>query len=473
MKLSEEKQKPAAKAHGEDPYRYVIMFLYIIACIIVGIAVNPLTPISETTVATYKVTKDKITATTTTFQLANIAISFPAVKIASTYGVRTSMVIGTFFLTIGFFLRTLINYNYYYIILGQMVGGLGNPFLNIITARVVTDWFNKAERGVWLALGALGPVLGVLAGFIIPLFFVTDSKTTSIETQKTNIRNYMGFEFILIAVWFVLVLLLWRKSPENPEHDGKEVMINARETFIINDPTEGSIDSLCKQIKICITRPAVRSMFAINGLGFGLITAIGSLITPMLACFTYPEYYGPILAVVVILSGLVGSMVYSAYVLKHRYQYRNKYVFTGLAAIFFSCLCIAVMNHSSLLVIIFFSITFGMPGITITVLIIEEIIRRVHGNLLLTATIINTMASQMVAASLTYVSGFFLEAGNEYNGSLIMLSFAGCFVVLFFYCFWAERNLVRDDNRKKAIKEQLIAYSETASRDQEKASTFF
>lgn len=460
MKLSDEKEKPAEKVHGKDPYRYMIMFLYIVAAVIMGMAANPLTPIASTTQKAYSVTPDKITVTTTLCQLANIAISFPSVKVASIMGVRAAMVIGTFLIAAGFLLRVFINTNYYFVLAGQIVAGLGCPFINIITARVVTDWFNKAERGIWLALGSLGPVLGVLTGFVTPLFFVTDEKTTSVADQQGNIMRYMRFEFVLMIIWFGLVLLLWRPSPGTQEDDNKEVMINARETFVINDPTEATIGSLMTQIKTCISRPAVRSMFAINGLGFGLITAVGSLITPMLSCFDYPEIYGPLLACLVVVSGLVGSIAYSAYVLKFRYQYRNKYFFTGLAAVFFSCLCVAVINHASLGVIIFFAMAFGMPGITITVLIIEEIIRRVHGNLLLTATIINSMASQLVAASITYACGFYIEAGNEYNGSLIMMGFAGAFVLLFFYCFLAERNLVQDDQRKKSIKDQLVHDSE-------------
>ena len=474
MQLTQEKERPTGP-HGQERYRFVIMALYIVSAIVLGIATNPLTPISETTEKTYGVPKDKITVTTTACQLANIAMSFPAVKIASLYGVRTAMIVGTFLIAAGFLARAFINTNFYFVTVGQVIAGFGCPFINIITARVVTDWFNKQERGIWLALGSLGSVLGVLAGFVIPLFFVTDMKTTSISDQKDNMMRYLRFEAILMAVIFGLVLILWRASPGTDEGDNKEVMINARETFVINDPTEATMHSLFVQIKTCITRPAVRSMFAVNGLGFGLITAVGSLITPMLGCFSYKEIYGPLLAVVVILSGLISSMVYSGYALKHRYQYRNKYVLTGLSAIFFAGLCVAIIHHTSIVYVVIIASLFGMPGITITVLVIEEIIRRVHGNLLLTATIINSMASQMFAATITYASGFFLEAGNEYNGSLVMMVFALCFTVLFFYCFLAEHNLVLDDQRKKAIKEQMIADSEhsNTSTEQDTKAPYF
>lgn len=442
--------------HGTDPYRYVIISLYIIVAMVNGMANNPLTPVSETTEKTYQVATDKIALTTTVCQISQITMSLPAIKIASSCGVRASMTLGVLLVTLGFIIRTLINSSLYYVILGQVVAGAGGPLINIIQARVVTDWFNKQQRGIWLALGALGPVLGVMVGFVMPLFFVTNMATTSIPDQKANMRNYMMFEALIITVLFILILLLWRASPGTGDNDSHEIEISARETFSINDPAEAGIGSLLDQIKLCFSRGALRSMFVINGVEFGLVTAVGSLITPVLGAFSYPEYYGPLLAVAVILSGLVATIIYSTYMLKHRYQYKNKYILTGLSTLFFTCLCIAVYYKSSFAVILPIACLFGMPGISITILVIEEIIRRVHGNLLMTATIINAICGQLVAALLTYISGLFLESGNEYTGSLVMSSFSFLFLMVFLYCFVAESRLKTDDIRKKGLKKNMI-----------------
>lgn len=445
-----------SKVHGADSYRYIIIGFYIIVSVINGMANNPLTPVSGTTEKTYQVTTVQIALTTTVCQIAQIAMSLPAVKIASTFGVRFSMTLGVLLLTLGFLTRTLINNSLYYVVLGQAIGGAGSPLITVIQARVVTDWFNKNQRGLWLALGALGPVLGVMVGFVMPLFFIDISPETSISEQKANMRYYLMFEAGIIAVFFVLIVIFWRASPGTIEEDSHEIQVSARETFSINDPAEGGIDSLFAQIKICFSRGAIRSMFVINGVEFGLVTAVGSLITPVLGAFSYPEYYGPLLAVSVILSGLIATIIYSTYMLKHRYQYKNKYILTGLSTIFFTCLCIAVYHKSSFIVIMLLACLFGMPGISITILVIEEIIRRVHGNMLMTATIINAISGQLVAALMTYTSGLFLESGNEYTASLVMTSFSVIFLLVFLYCFVAETRLKDDDNRKKGLKLSLI-----------------
>lgn len=459
--MTKDDTKEIPKVHGTDPYRYVIITLYISVAILNGMANNPLTPISETTVVTYDVTNDKITLTTTLCQIAQVLMALPSIKIASTCGVRMSVTIGALLITLGFLCRTLINQSLYYVAAGQFIAGSGGPLIGVLQARVVTDWFNKDQRGVWLALGGLGPVLGVMVGFVMPLFFITDSKTTPIEVQKVNLRNYLFSEFIMIAILFGLIVLLWRSSPGTSDNDGSSSSskVSARQTFYITDPKEGDIDSLFTQIKICFQRGAVRSMFIINGIQFGLVTAVGSLITPFLSAFSYPEYYGPLLAVAVVLSGLTATIVYSAFLLSHRYQYINSYILTGAATILFCALSIAIYFKSGFLTIMVIACLFGMPGISITVMVIEEIIRRVHTNILMTATNINAISGQIVAAILTYVSGFYLEYGNEYSGGWVMVCFSGCFLFVFFFCFAAEMNLVEDNKRQKEIKNRLMTES--------------
>ena len=204
-------------------------------------------------------------------------------------------------------------------------------------------------------------------------------------------------------------------------------------------------------------------MFVLNGVGFGLVTTVGATITGVLGCFSYPEYYGPMLSVGVILAGLIGSIFYSVKFLSLRHQGRNIFVIVGTTTVFSFLLAICTIYHTGFLVIMGVGMVFGIFSLSLSVVVMEEIIRRIHSKLLITATILNVIFAQLFSAILIYFAGFLLEAGNELYGSYIMMALSAMFTLLFFYCFLAEQRLLVDDKRKKKLKEQLIDQSESGS----------
>jgi hypothetical protein len=68
-------------------------------------------------------------------------MNFPANHIIDTKGLRMSFLIGTGCFTLGTFLYTLINKSYYFVILGTIIFGIGQPFLLNCPAKVATFWF--------------------------------------------------------------------------------------------------------------------------------------------------------------------------------------------------------------------------------------------------------------------------------------------------------------------------------------------
>ena len=458
--VTENKPKPVKIEFGKDPYRFVIISLYLVQMIIVGLLNNPLTPIATTTMKVYDITGDKVALTTSVCQFSNILMSFPAINLVGRMGIRVGIIIGVFLMALGLSVRVMINTNIYYVIVGQMISGIGVPFVGGVLAKVITEWFDSTERGIWIALASLAAPIGAMIGFVVPLFFIDGSETVTVDEQKINIMRYLGSEAIFTVILFILTLLLWRSNTPKEELDDSNDDIRHRETFSINDPQEGSITGMFDQISKCLLKGSVRSMFVLFGVGFGLMTTIGSLLTSILGCFNYPEYYGPLLSVIVITSGLIGSLVYSVKFIKSRHQGKNMFPVVGCTAISCIALSMCLIYNAGFVVLAIVGSLFGIFGLIITVLVLEEIIRRIHEKLLLVASTLNAIVSGLISALSTYVIGFFIEEGNEYNGSMIVMSLSVGFVFLFFYCFIAERRMERDDLVKRGIKQRLVHESD-------------
>ena len=230
---------------GKSPYRYVIIGLYLYYLIIVGMSNNPLTPISSTTMRVYEVTGDKVALTTSICQIANIIASFPSIAFANRAGVRWTIMLGTLLLAVGMTTRHLINENFLYVPLGQLFAGAAGPFLNAVQANVITGWFNKQQRGIWLALTSLGSPLGVMFGFVIPLFFMSSSDSIDNATQKSNMRLYLLFEGGLAIAALVTAVVLFKAAPPALINETQSIDdIKNRETFILPDPEEGTMEGL-------------------------------------------------------------------------------------------------------------------------------------------------------------------------------------------------------------------------------------
>ena len=343
------KTRPAV---GKEAYRFAIIGLYLVQMIISGMANNVLTPIATTSMTVYGIKGNDVAMTTSVSQVACILFSFPSIQLANRFGVKFNVIAGTLLMALGFGLRVFINKNFYFVVLGQFVAGAGGPYLSSVQAKVITDWFDKNDRGIWMALAALASPIGVMVGFVVPLFFVDGSGQASDDEQRGNIVRYLVCEALMGLAIFVLTALLWRKSRAGAAEEGGGEDIRSRETFVINDPEEGLITNTLAQVARCLAKASVRSMFVIYGVGFGLVTTIGALITAVLGCFGYPEYYGPLISVIVIISGLAGSLVYSVKCIRHRHQGKNIFLIVGLSAIFCLLLSIALIYKQSLLTIV-------------------------------------------------------------------------------------------------------------------------
>jgi MFS transporter, FLVCR family, feline leukemia virus subgroup C receptor-related protein len=73
--------------------------------------------------------------------------TFPAAYIIDTYGTRTGIVIGSLLGLLGVSLRLLVNQNFAWVIVGQILAGIGRPFILNCQAKISANWFSSKTRG--------------------------------------------------------------------------------------------------------------------------------------------------------------------------------------------------------------------------------------------------------------------------------------------------------------------------------------
>jgi FLVCR family feline leukemia virus subgroup C receptor-related protein len=69
--------------------------------------------------------------------------TFPAAYVIDTYGTRTGIIIGSLLGIIGVSLRLFVNNSFAWVIIGQVLAGIGRPFILNCQAKISANWFTS------------------------------------------------------------------------------------------------------------------------------------------------------------------------------------------------------------------------------------------------------------------------------------------------------------------------------------------
>lgn len=63
----------------------------------------------------------------------------------------------------------------------------GNPFSHTIGAKIAGIWFGDNERALATTITSLANVIGIMIGFVFPIFFVKDSDKVNVKYAKDQV----------------------------------------------------------------------------------------------------------------------------------------------------------------------------------------------------------------------------------------------------------------------------------------------
>jgi len=152
-----------------------------------------------------------------------VPMNFPSTFVLDRYGLRVGVIVGMILLVIGLWIRVLINYSFWYVIAGQTVLAISQPFLYNAPIKVTGNWFGESERPVATMIGTSANILGVLLGFLLPKLFVRpkyDKDTIYTDAEVSEFKHQVMFMLFCMAVFasvlLLVVLVSFKDKPERP-----------------------------------------------------------------------------------------------------------------------------------------------------------------------------------------------------------------------------------------------------------------
>lgn len=101
-----------------------------------------------------------------------LPMNFPSTYVLDKYGLRVGVVVGFFIQALGMWCRCLVNKFFWFVVMGQTLTAIGQPFTYNAPAKLSANWFEPKSRTVATMFGVNANILGNLLGFLIPRFFV-------------------------------------------------------------------------------------------------------------------------------------------------------------------------------------------------------------------------------------------------------------------------------------------------------------
>ena len=138
-----------------------------------------------------------------------LPVNFPSVIALDQKGLKVGVLIGISFTTTGLILRIMINHDFKWVIAGQTLMAVGQPFMYNAPAKVTTNWFPYKERAIATMIGTSANILGVTLGFLLPSLFIdeyiAESDYSDAEMDKYRLQvRVMLIAFACFAIYALL-----------------------------------------------------------------------------------------------------------------------------------------------------------------------------------------------------------------------------------------------------------------------------
>lgn len=195
-------------------YRWVQLALFSLAALINQVAWISLQPVAEQVSQAYDQTAAVVNTVALVYMGLFIIFTFPSNYVIDMYGCRQGVVLGAFLTALGMIIKCFINSNFYICIAGQVVSGIGQPFLVNAPTKLAAVWFGQNERVIAVTIAIAAQALGAAVGFVIPALFV------SVDDEGELFREHVAQSLIcqacLGSAVFLGCLLFFKARPATP-----------------------------------------------------------------------------------------------------------------------------------------------------------------------------------------------------------------------------------------------------------------
>jgi fucose permease len=131
------------REYSEESYRWVIIGLVSLSFAINNIANNAIIPIASKIIKVYSLDETYANLPIQIGFLINPIMNFTCGSIVDQKGLGVSFRIGALLYAVGLFGFVLINYGYFYVLIGAILISIGQPLIMNSPAKVACFWFSN------------------------------------------------------------------------------------------------------------------------------------------------------------------------------------------------------------------------------------------------------------------------------------------------------------------------------------------
>ena len=279
--------------------RYLVVFLFSLAQLMTSCMINTLTPIAKFLEGIYGQDPLVVNSGALLFALMYPIFTFPAAYAIDTYGTRTGIAIGSVLCILGAAVRMFVNDSFAWVIVGQVIAGIGRPFILNCQAKIGASWFQADKRAAVTQLLTLVLNVSLIAGIFIPgIVFGKYVPSTDLDNSvgRDHTFKLMMVEFVMALICLVPNIIFQESKPPTPPSESASI--------VNREPFKTSIPKLLKN------RNYVLLLLAF-GCYFGIFNGLSMILSFLLA-----PWFKDNLAIAVgwvggspIISGIIGVII--------------------------------------------------------------------------------------------------------------------------------------------------------------------
>ena len=416
----------------EENYRILIVILYMLVSALSACMNYSFSPITTSLQTAFDTNLFDIYYLSMSYSILFIPMNFVANYTIERYGIKPSLTICCAAQVIGALFRIFINSSFWYVLIGQTIGAMGNPFACNTLSKASLYWFLPANRIMSTAVMTSAYMIGTSLSFLLGGWFVSD--TSEVSIIQDEIEKLMIMYLILAGSVTLAVFVLFKEKPESPTSYVSEM---PRENFW------AALKTLCSQseyIYLCIGFAFLLSNYVL------FVTFINYLISPFGFSQSEISYIGVGLNFACVFGKITIGFIAGKHI-----TFKNCLISISFLSIFsfgFLLLSLALQNYSILfcfsMILGFFLQMYWAPSLEFSCELVFPIGEaNANGNLLLCGCFFNTIFGLVFSAALSYFEN---NTGVEFIYSYFFLSY-----LLAAFCFCRIKGEMNRSNKEKEI----------------------
>jgi len=403
------------------PMRWVICIFFTTSVIASGLAMVGMSAITPIISEIYGVGGITTSMLVLPFIILFIPCIFPANYLIDHHGISIPVYWASATLLVGAWIRLLVNTNFNFVIVGQVIMALGQPFMLSAPAKLAALWFGDNERAIATTLGSLAAPIGAVTGFLLPLPLISDSDAEKPAPHGENVFfRYLLIQNIIITVLGLPIIFFVRNQPPSPPSSSAAKVLRKK------SPNQcRSIGKLFKNIDFIFLLLSFSFIYSIY-------TTLGAAVGSISENFGYSTSTNSIFGTVYIFGGLFGSFLH-AFALDKYQKYKLQYCLIGVGCVIsMGAITAAIGQGSTLLtaILLFFLGLAQLPIIGVSYSFCAELTYPINEAL---SCGMLQLAGSIFATILTFTVGILLDNGYKYPAVLLMWGSVtiGAFLQLF------------------------------------------